>query len=95
VAARVAVKTVAVTMVTSCHATLTRSKPRSLHVWICPTANPCAPAVSPTRPAPASTAWPAVAAVTAVVAMAAAATAAVMVVAEAEAASGADQRPAP
>jgi hypothetical protein len=92
---KVAVKTVAVMMATNCHATLTRSKPRSLHAWTCPTASPCAPVASLTRPAPASTAWPAVAAVTAVVATVAVATAAAMVVAEAEAASVADQPPAP
>jgi hypothetical protein len=96
-----AVKTADVTTATSCHATLTRSRPHNLRVWICPTASPCAPAVNPTRPAPASTAWPAVAAVMAVVAavavavVTAVATVAVTVVAEAEAASVADQRPAP
>jgi hypothetical protein len=90
---KVAVKTVAVMMAMNCHATLIRSKPRSLHVWTCPTASPCAPVASLTRPAPASTAWPAVAAVMAVVASAVATVA--VTAAVAVAASVADQRPAP
>ena len=93
VVVKVAVKTVAVMMATNCHATLIRSKPRSLHVWTCPTASPCAQVASLTRPAPASTAWPAAAAVTAVVASAVATVA--VTAAVAVAASVADQRPAP
>jgi hypothetical protein len=90
-----AVKTADVTTATSCHATLTRSRPHNLRVWICPTASPCAPAANPTRPAPASTAWPAaVAAMVAAVAMAVATVAATAAVAAAEA-SVADQPPAP
>jgi hypothetical protein len=91
---KVAVKTDAVMMAMNCHVTSIRSKPHSLHAWTCPTASPCAPAASPTRPAPASTAWPAAADVMVVVATAVA-TVAAMVVAEAEADSVADQRPAP
>jgi hypothetical protein len=89
------VRTAAGTMATNCHATLIRSKPHSLHAWTCPTASPSAPAASPTRPAPASTALQAVAAAMVVVVTVAVATAAAMVVAEAEAASVADQPPAP
>ena len=50
---KVVVKTDAVMMATNCHATLIRSKPRSLLAWTCPTASPCAPVASLTRPAPA------------------------------------------
>jgi hypothetical protein len=91
-----ATKTVAVTMATNCHATSTRSKPRSLPVWICPTASPCAPAASLTRPAPASTAWPAVAAaMAAAVVVEATAVATVVAMAAEAVASVADQHPAP
>lgn len=61
--ARKVARTVVAKMAMSCHATLIRSRPHSLRVWICPTANPCATAVSPIPHAPASTVWPAVAAV--------------------------------
>jgi hypothetical protein len=90
-----ATKTVAVTMATNCHATSTRSKPRSLPVWICPTASPCAPAASLTRPAPASTAWPAVAAAMAAAVVEATAVATVVAMAAEAVASVADQHPAP
>ena len=92
---KVAVKTVAVMMATNCHATLIRSKPRSLLAWTCPTASPCAPVASLTRPAPASTAWPAVADVMAAeVAATAVATVAAMVAAAVAVVSVADQQPA-
>ncbi len=92
-------KTVVAKMAMNCHATLIRSKPHSLRVWICPTASPCATVVSPTRHAPASTAWPSVAAalvaVVAVAAEVAAMAGATAVAKGAEAvASAADQRPA-